>query len=97
MSIWADIFDRSTGDTKRKEDRFLSIDEIANILKSMDVNPALFGPVKSFHILTEDNILFSMVLCAEYQDDGSKNFYSNHNISLFEKFIEENGNILKIE
>ena len=37
MSVWTDMMDRGTGDIKKKEDKYLSIDEIATYLESLEV------------------------------------------------------------
>ena len=96
MSVWTDMMDRGTGDIKKKEDKYLSIDEIATYLESLEVGVGKEAPIRMFSIITEEYKLYTMTLVCIQHTDGKRNFLSAANLNKFNDFIDKTGRILKL-
>lgn len=83
MSIWSDIYKRSNGVQKRKEDKFLTENEIKDILETYVVGKNDVPPIMMFRVLAEnDDIkLYNIILSAIEHSGNQRNFYSEENVS----------------
>jgi hypothetical protein len=105
MSLWADLEDRSSGDVIRKEDenKYIKLDKIEEILKSMKVGTKAgeYPPFFAFNMLVEHfdgNIHeYSILAAATQHTDGSKDFYSEPTLNSFKELMDKRGNIIEID
>ena len=90
------MMDRGTGDLKKKEDKYLSPDEIVLYLESLEVGPGKEAPIRMFSIVSEDYELYTMCLTSTIHPNGRRDYLSNNNIYHLNNFILTTGRILKL-
>ena len=102
MSIWSDIHKRSNGYAERKEDiyKYIKLDKIAEILKSMKVGPNDYPPFYLFEIIVQEfdgsYQRYSIVAKATQHPTGERDFYSEEVMKSFENMINEHKGIVVI-
>lgn len=103
MSIWSDIHKRSNGYAERKEDiyKYIKLEKIAEILKSMKVGPDDYPPCYLFGIIVQEfddsYQRYAIVAEATQHPNGERDFYSEKVMKSFETMINDHKGIVVID
>jgi hypothetical protein len=96
MSAWDEMRERGGSELTRREDKCLTLDEIENMLRSMNISD--YTPIHKFKVVVKE---FTSNNCEIYsiaaRANEQKNFYSQEVLTSFKILMEKIGDIIEID